>query len=285
MLTHSNQSIALTVTNFGAIGYYDYIEEESVGEGMRYPYNGLTSLFHGSVMIGEAPDKVSDCAFGDANHIRYDFETETPDFQLSVEQDGSQHTNCQFRDDNAENPIHVEVTQHTISFPDAPYDDCVIFDYNIRNSGLFAIDSMRVALFLDWDVVQSTLNLCQWDSENKLGWMQHSAELYPVFGMAMLSGDPDFHVAIDNSSDWPGGSWSRWSDAGKWALMNSGFSRSSAEELDDYSQLLGTPPVDLPAGQSTNVTFVILAGDDIQDLQANLASARQKWEEINRSQT
>ncbi len=284
MLTHSNGSVALTVTNFGAIGYYDYINEQSVGEGMRYPHNGLTSLFHGSLMVGSAPDMVSDCAFGDANYIRYDFKSSTPDFQLTTDDDGTQHSLCQFDDEDARRPLHIEVTQHTILYPEAPDDDYIIFDYNIRNAGLFAQESLRVALFLDWDVVQSTNNLCNWDAVNKLGWMQNTAAIYPVFGSAMLSGDPDFHVAINNSTDWPSGAWNKWSDEDKWELMNTGFTRASADVSDDYSQLLGTAPMTIPAGRSANVTFVILAGENAVDLAENLASARIKWAEFNNAQ-
>ncbi len=278
LLTHDNGSIAFTVTNFGALGYYNYVDRESVGEGLRYPPKGLPALFHGSVMVGKAPNLVSDCAFGDSNAVRFDFRTTTPDFRLVDHQNGAFSTTASFNDNGSLRPLNISVTQRSVTYNAPPEDDFVLVSYVVHNGGLLPLEGLRLALFLDWDVIQSDQNLCQWDAEERLGWMSHTGSQFPVFGVSLLSAPTDFYVAIDNEDAWPNGIWSRWSDEAKWRLMELGFQQAENLEPGDYSQLVGSAPFALdPGANSPAFGFAILAGDDIADLRQNLTAACTRW--------
>jgi len=272
---HDNGQITLTLTNFGALGYYDYVHRRNIGEGLRYPRGGLSSLFHGSLMIGASDGRVSDCAFGDSSMSQFDFISLETGFAVE-EADGCQFSCARFFDDRAEHPLNVDVTQQAISFPDPPDDDYVLLSYTVRNCGRDAIDSMRIGLFLDWDIVYPLNNVCGWNADDKLGWTAHSSGAYPRFGVAMLEPEPGFYTVLRNRSEF-GRGW--WTDIAKLERMRSGFSHVEEFTPDDYSQLIGTGRFDIAAFDSVTATFVLLAGDDMDDLRANLAAARRKWAE------
>jgi len=271
--THDNGNVALTVTNFGALGYYDYIHRQGVGQGMRYPKDGLTGLFHGSLMVGVGPDRVSDCAFGDSADIRFDFIPQEAEFVIRTDEVGIQEGYTRFNDDRSRRPLNIEVEQISISYPAPPDDDYVILHYSVINNGENVLEDMRVALFLDWDIIHANNNLCRWNNDVKLGWMEHVGDGFPVFGVAMLDQEPDFHVAIDNYEEWNRGNWNKWGDRAKFLLMQSDFNQAEGLEPTDYSQMLGTQPITLAAGDSVIVTFAILAGEDPSDLANNLNAA------------
>lgn len=276
-VTHNNGSFAFSITNFGAVGYYNYKIEQGIGEGFRFPQDGLTGLFHGSLMVGAPPIYVSDCAFGDSSAIRFDFVSLAPEFALTTGEDGIQSGRAHFTDARALNPIGVGVRQHSISFPDVPNDDYVILHYTVYNRSNFLIEGLRTALFLDWDIVQASDNICIWDGETRSGWIQHSGGGFPLFGAAILDVEPGFHVAINNYEEWDSGMWSRWSDRAKFRLMLKGFDEPENLEPADYSQLIGTNASDLSPGDSVSVTFVLAAGENVADFRSNIAAARNAW--------
>ena len=277
-VNHNNGNILLTVTNFGAFGYFDYPENRSIGEGMRFPKGGLNGMFHGSLMISTSPGNVSDCAFGDSlgNSLqnRFDFESTSNEFHIETSDNNEQTSTSNFND-----PLkHIEIEQTVISYPDSPDDDYVLVEYTIKNVGLFELDSVQVALFLDWDIVNTSNNKCKWDEEAQFGWMEHTGGGFPVFGAALLDQTTGFQVAVNNSYDWPSGRWERWSDRAKYDLMQMGFRRSKSEENGDYSQLIGTKSFSIGVQRSIVVTFAILAGENSTDLEQNLNAAVEKME-------
>jgi len=273
---HNNGNVLLTVTNIGAFGYFNYPENRTAGEGMRFPKDGLNGLFHGSLMVSTAPGKVSDCAFGDSTRDRhsFDFVSSTSDFHIETDADNVQVSMSEFADDSE----HLEVDQIVVSYPEFPDNDYALVEYTIRNTGLFDLEDVQIALFLDWDIVNPSNNNCYWDSDLQLGWMEHPGGGFPAFGAALLDHNTGFQVAVNNNEDWPSGRWQRWSDNAKYELMQLGFSRAVTPESGDYSQLIGTENLSINANETVVVTYVIIAGDNSDDLKANLRAAVEKMQ-------
>ena len=274
---HDNGNVLLTLTNFGAIGYFDYPDNRLIGEGMRYPKDGLSGLYHGSLMVGADPGYVSDCAFGDSAVVRFDFRSAQRDFSVFTDKNGTQESIANYTDRRAVNPLNIEVIQRAISYQNPPNDDFVIIRYQIINEGESEISGLTVALFMDWDIVQAGNNMLRWDAETEIGWMEYSGSNFSVFGLSILDGELGFQVAINNQDEWRNGLWRTWSDRRKHELMQPGFNDANVDEVADYSQMLGTFPTELPSLDTLTVTFAILAGNDRQDLFANLTAAREIW--------
>ena len=273
---HDIGNVRMTLTNFGALGYWDYRAsmEATKGQGFRYPANGLSGLFHGSLMIGAPPGYVSDCAFGDEEASRYDFVSLTESFYTFSTIQGRQQTYAEFTDDNSENPLDLLITQKSYAYATPPDDDFVILNYYILSNDT-GYDSLYVGLFLDWDVIQAGYNSCYWDETDQFGWMEHELPQSPLFGAALIGQDADFNVALANDGIFF--SDKVWTDATKLDRMQLGFLRAQGEETRDWSQLIGVGPLDLPADDYVEVTFVLAGGDDVEDFRSNIAAAREKW--------
>ncbi len=271
---HNNGSVTLTVTNFGALGYWDYRHGYDVGSSFRYSPRSFPALYHGSLMVAAPPDRVSDCAYGDSMRSRFDFITTGSGILLGEGLSGGVEGHVDFTDDRAEQPLDVSITQNSYSFADAPDDDYVILSYAIANRGA-RIDSLYVGLFLDWDIVQSDANRCRWDETNRVGWVEYLQPGWPVFGAGVLDMPTDFHVAVESHLTARGSRG--WSDLTKMNKILGGFAEANGGETADWAHLVGSGPLSLGSQESITVTFAVLAGDDTDDLFANIAAARDRW--------
>lgn len=273
---HDNGSVSLTVTDFGALGYRDYMRHRGLGNSFRYPEEGPPVLFHGSLMIGAPPGRVSDCAYGDTRRGRYDF---TPSgyegFVIEELTPGKLEGHAEFTDDGSDNPLNVQVRQDSYSFSSAPDDDYVILSYKIINRGT-RIDDLYVGLFLDWDIVHYDENFCRWDPLERVGWMGFFVPSGPVYGAGVLDQRASFLVALPRSVV-SGGSNFAWSDSAKLAKMKTGFHEALGSESSDWAQLIGAGPFDIASGDSVRTTFAVAAGDNPDDFIGNIRAARAKW--------
>lgn len=272
---HDNGQVVLTLSNFGALGYYDYATGEGIGSGFIYRPTGLSSLFHGSLMVAAPPDQVSDCAFGDAQNDRFDFHAVQSGMTITKDLDGVQSGVTTYEDGSAERPLDIVVTQNSYSYPNPPDDDYVILSYTIHNEASDK-DSLYIGLYLDWDVIESSHNRCLWNAEERYGWTEHSSGSWQVFGAALLDGQASFHAAIDNR-DIHFRNGSTWHDTTKMSFMLSGFEHANGGDDLDWSQLIGVGPYSVDRSDSVQVTFALLAGDDVDDLTANVRAARNMW--------
>jgi len=270
---HDNGSVSLTLTNFGALGYWNYLTREEIGNSFRYREQSIPALFHGSLMIGVSPDQVSDCAFGNEDRSAFDFYS-TSGFIVQENESGSQEGHAYFTDAHAERPLSISVSQNSYSFAEAPDDDYIILSYVI-NADRYAIDGMYVGLFLDWDVMQSDANNCVWLNDAEVGWMEYDKPGWFICGAGLLDQETSFHVALENYDIVFGNR--AWTDSLKMASMLSGFNQSDSDELSDWSQLIGAGPFSLARGESITVTFAVLAADDRDDMVDNINAAREKW--------
>jgi len=115
--------------------------------------------------------------------------------------------------------------------------------------------------------VEASRNIARWNAEAGAGWMEYARAGSPVFGAALLGGQPDFQVAIENRLA------GNWDDADKISRMQEGLSNPSATEPDDYSQLIGAAY----SGGDFTAAFVVAAGGDAQEFLNNVTVARARW--------
>ena len=272
---HDAGEVTVTLTNFGAIGYWDYLSNAVIGESFRYPAGGLGSLYHGSLMIGSPPDRVSDCAYGDGIKARMDFAPLELGFKIQQDLDGNQTGVTSFDDVLAENPLRVRVEQSSYSYVDPPNNDFLILNYKVINRGS-DIDSLYIGLYLDWDIVQADQNRCLWDGDLGIGWFEFAGGGWPLYGVAVIDQPVGFHVAVDNRDIFPTLS-TAWTDEDKIGWMQSGFTSANSTEVYDWSQLTGVGPLSVNSQDTVTVTFAMIAGDDLADLSQNLQAARNLW--------
>jgi hypothetical protein len=271
---HNVNQVQTTVTDVGAIGYFDPLNQVVVGSGFRF--QGLPSaLFHGGLVLGTSPTRVSDAAYGsdDQGATRpFNFASTSP-VTVGNQPSIDQFTCATFADSDFDQaPLGVSVVQATYAWSGDSY---VILEYTITASvpltGLFA------GLYTDWDVGTFNQNQVQYDFPRQLGIMSSLAGDPNVYGLQLLSHPASGYRAIDNEIwVYPSGSDPGFEDQDKFQFMN-GFSVVQSDHPADWSNMIAAGPIALGAGQSVRVAFAMLAAPSFPALGLAADQARTRW--------
>jgi len=265
----TSPKFSATVSDFGTLGYYDYLNGKGVGVGFRFPADGPSTLYHGSLMIGSPGAGVSDCAYGNAEKRRYDFRPLREG--IGVKREGEALIARSAYDDiRAETPLDLTIHQTSYLFPGDSVAS-LILDYQISDAPRDYSD-LYIGLYLDWDVIQADENRLIWDDTEKVGWMEQSGGNTGLFGGCVLSREPDFHYAVDNSS-----LQRQFSDSTKFVMMQSQFGKANGDTAADWSQFFGVGPITLLEGDTARVTFALVAGKDRSDLLSAVEAGRRRF--------
>jgi len=278
---HDVGNVILTVTSFGSFGYLEYLIPEYAeprGSGFKYPHDGLSWLYHASLMVGADQTHVSDNAYGDASFSRHDFLT-TPDGDLSFFTPGisDQDAYAQFSDSIATNPIGITVTQRSYAWADPDNDDYVILEAEVQNSSILSYDSIYIALYADFDIGPYLQNLASWDPDHQLAYMSNPVFPSPIVGIARIDGSTASFRVVDNSNlvylqGFP--------DHIKYQYMSHGIITDYGQSQGDWSLFIAAGPFSLSPGQSTTTVFSLAAGDDLTALQQHIDAARSQYSQI-----
>lgn len=286
---HDTGNVIFTVTDFGAFGFYNYLQPGSAspGSGFRYPKDGSNALYHGSFLAGVSAGKVSDCAYGGSYVPRYDWQT-TADGEITIgpgvqaDQEGIA-VYADTKPPPAEQ-VGLEVTQHSYAWSTPDADAFVILAFEMKNITNGPLDPLYAALYCDWDVANYDSNRADWSSDYSLGYAYNPLALSPnkrYYGTSLLSGSPASYRVIDNANDLPPGPFYPWmSDSIKWEFMTAGMVKTSGASLSDYATLLSAGPFVLPAGESITIAFAVLGGESLSNLQIHAATAHTYWNNL-----
>lgn len=193
-------------------------------------------------------------------------------------------------------PLDISVNQHSFSWhtnnqPDA--DDFVVVKLVITNNSNRKLDAIYVAIMANWDVDGTDLDAGElsrdwvdWDETHQTLFTYDGDDtdgLNPVHtGLTLLDGklstrqiflffDPDGRPTAN-----------LFLDESRSALMsNSNVFATSKLELEalgfppwDYVSIISAGPYDIPANRSIAVSFALVAGESLADLQKNINVAK-----------
>ncbi|MDQ1266084.1 MAG: serine protease, partial [Bacteroidota bacterium] len=277
--TMSRNDISVTFNSIGNIGFNDYSSNEQ-GIGFTYK-NSSNILFEGALMIGDAVDKVSNCARGEFPSSQDDnFGAETnfkvydsPDIQYDLGL-------VTYRDKKFSSTVGVKVEQRVYQ-PKAEEDNnYVIVYYKVTNTSGADIDSLFTGLFFDWDIGPSGANnQAFWEDQYKFGYMQNMIiDTLPLVGVKLLSGEPDNYFAIDNdgaNAENPG-IYDSFELSEKWMMLSSGLARKTSG-VTDASMVISGGPIALKNGASEKFGFALMSGYSLDELKQASVRARQTY--------
>lgn len=269
LVTHGAGRVRFTVTNFGRYGFFSGVE--SIGEGFRFPPLGINRLFHGAVFLAAGPDRVSDGFYQDD-----DFQPVAPGpFELvSPGRIVQEETISAFDDRIAPSPIGLRVEQETFAEASPPWEDFVVMVYRIINQSGRTVPQLVVGLYFDWDFsgeTPSVADLVGWDEERDLGFMFGAEGAGPFVGLHPLGAPALSYRAIRNAETFPEGD--EFTDREKFEFMLEGRQVVEVTRALDASHLISVGPLLVAAGDTAIVAFAVLAGEDLEDLQANAEAA------------
>jgi hypothetical protein len=303
--THDAGRVRLSVTNFGGLGYYTGLHGFDfvlIGEGFRFPPSSPSWLFHGGLMAGTGPTRLSD-------DIPYGEDTESstdwiPLFGAPIDVDeaaGGQRITTAYDDRRALSPLGLEVIQRSFAFDDAGEDAFVLVQYVIRNTGGQALTGLRLGLFADWDLPGSAgepRETAGWDPGRRLGFVEGTLSGQPALGVVWLDdvalGQVTYAVlrreqVISSTVGNPPAPGSRapavaeapetgeFSDTEKWNALASGQTTIAETTPQDLYQVIGVGPLALAAGATDTVAVALVAGESRAALQSNAEAAREAY--------
>ncbi len=283
---HDVGNFVFTLSNFGQYGLGDGSFNPLGGKGWVYPRDGKNNLYEAALLIGTSPEQISDGARGrDGKTPEQDFAV-LPGGELSIQTPGlvsDQDGFCKFSDQEAENPLGLQILQRSFAYADLINDDYLILQYTIKNITPNPVYDSFVGLFFDWDIPLDSPDDDQIGFDSAL-WLYYQfdpeSEIY--LSVVPLSGGVCFSNQIDNAL-WL---YDGFSDQEKYQFLSGQVPAGADEEPatgnqttgKDWSQFVSCGTFDLAPEESTLVAFAIVGGTSLNELRANISSAQTKYE-------
>ncbi|MEZ5173993.1 MAG: S8 family serine peptidase [Bacteroidia bacterium] len=270
-LNISSGDLSVTAASNGNIGYSaDYAEN---GIGIRFA--GSESLIYSSsFMLGSSDQKMADNAYA-AELPGYDsdfFRTEG----ISFIPGNTNDLNSSFATDSAANP-QIDIIQRVLASP--ADENYINFRFTVKNNSGEAVNGLHGGIFTDWDINDALNNTVAWDVTRKMSYA--SAAGGPFVGWVFL-GSENIHPYHFNN-DGSAGSimlYDGFTNAEKFTALSGEETREDAS--GEISALIGTESFNLNAGDSLNLRFALVAGNNQQELidAANAAIVRDRFEQL-----
>ncbi|MCK4593191.1 hypothetical protein KAU45_01725, partial [bacterium] len=184
-------------------------------------------------------------------------------------------------DENNPYNLGLKVRQQSFGFGHWPDGDYICILWTVFNTSGRTLEDLAVGLYMDMDVgVDCFDDLAVYRSVNQFAYMYNDTswgaeELY--FGAVTLG-------------DAPAGSFHGWTiyEDFHWnpqayyygMLSQVGRFQDLPDFAFDWRFLLGYQLYDLAPGQTRDYAVALVAGEDLQDIIANVLAARIKWQEL-----
>jgi serine protease len=270
--------VATSITSKGRIGY----NASGQGQGIGFTYKGTNVLYEGSLMIGNA-SKVSDMARNNAGGADEDFVS-----SVKVSKVGPLVSDFdaygKFNDGgNTKGALPVSVKHYAYAWSQAPNDKYIMVRYIIQNTGTTPLNDIYAGIFCDYDIDDYTKNKGDQDDALRLGYSYTLSANVVYAGVKLLSSGPFIHHAIDNVGGATPVDFTNGSDFD--------FKKDSVMKIskpqDNYGtaggdviQTVSSGPFTIAAGDSVEVAFALLAGDDVNDIKGSATAAQTKYDEL-----
>jgi len=275
--------VATSISSKGLLGY----NQTGQTQGLGFTYqNGETILYDMGLMIGASGTQVSDMVRSDAGNDA-DFAPYINVTSLEPGLISDFDVNGVFKDNGLTSlaPMNLVINHHAYAWVAAPDDKYVMVQYMIKNNGGSTLTNLYAGIFSDWDIPAYANNKCSTDLTRRMGyvWSTDVAGLYG--GVKLLSRTGGFiHNAVDNTAGNGGLDivTGGFSNAEKYLAMST--SRSDAGTAtttgNDVLSSVASGPFNLAAGDSVEVTFALIAGESLADIQLSAEAAQYKYDNI-----
>ena len=193
-------------------------------------------------------------------------------------------------------PLNIAVGQQSFSWstdnhPDA--DDFVVIRLTVKNNGNSDLEGLYVATMANWDVDEANLAAGEL-SQDWVDWDEAHQTLFTYdgddtdglsqvhTGLTLLDGKLSAHQIIPFLDLEKRQILDLFLDEGRSLFMaNPDVFTARKDHLEalnlppwDYVSIISAGPYDIPAKQSTAVTFALVAGDNLADLRKNINAAK-----------
>ncbi len=278
VVNHNTGILQTSITAQGNIGFTGFAEESP---GVGFVFRNRNYLFEGGLMLGTGVNSVSDCIRG------ADGATQDDDFRptslVTLVEPGNladQEGEVVLVDSFATNPLGVEIAQTSYTYSTDPFNGFIIFKYAIKNLNSTPISNLWTGLFFDWDINADANDYARFDPRRNLGWVQDTkTNPKNLAGTRVLSAPgATSYRSISNPDDIYGGQGrDGFTDQEKWQFLSGGIQRTVVDS-NDVSSLASTGPFTLNPGETIEVAFAVIGGNNQEEFIRNAELAQFLWD-------
>jgi serine protease len=277
--------IATSITSKGLIGYNQSGQVQGIG--LTYQ-GGETILYDMSLMIGASGTQVSDNYRNDAGSDDADFNSvltvarQIPAVVSDFDAFGK------FEDNGATStsPINVLVSHHAYAWTPAPDNKYVMVQYFIKNVGASTLNNLSAGLAADWDIPDFNNNKASTDAARKMGvvWCTDTGGIWAAIKLLSRNGNFN-HYAIDNYAGNGGLDLSDgFTNSEKYTALttaraDAGMTLNPATGNDVIS-VVSAAGLSLAPGDSVEVTFALIAGENLAMIESSAEAAQVKYDNV-----
>lgn len=276
--------VATSITSKSLTGY------NSSGQigGIGFTYmGGTTILYEMGLMVGATGTQVSD-------NVRGDGSTYDSDFASVVNVSGTQPGSVsdfdaygKFRDNGSTSstPMNIQITHHAYAWMSAADRKYIMVQYMLHNAGSSTLSNLYAGIFSDWDIPAYGNNKGGTDNARKMGyvWSTDAGGLYG--GVKLLSAGGFNNYVIDNLAGGGGGAdlSDGYSNAEKYTTLSTfrADGGNTAATGNDIIDVVSAGPFNLAVGDSVEVTFALLAGENLGMMQASADAAQTMYDNLS----
>ena len=265
--------VSTTITSKGKIGFND--ENNNVGFG--FAYNGEQLLYEAGLMVGDASTRVADAVRGVTGQD-WDFASFV-NVHVNPPYISALDLSAVFNDGHLSSPMGVMVRQKAYAFASAPDNKYVIITYEIINISSATLNNLYAGIFADWDVVSPNINKGGVDVANQMGYVYVLDNDSVYAAIKLLSSQNFVNYAID--LDGSGGvnpNQGGFTADEKYTTISTNRNTSGGFGGADVAHVVSGGSFSLAPQQSETVSFAIIAGDSLQDIQASAAAAQLQFD-------
>lgn len=268
--------ISTSVNSTGGLGYSGVPPSPGLG----FDYNGVNMLYFGGLMIGNSSSAVSDNVYGSNPSIAdNDFVSVSTAKSVYPSVVSDFDVEGVFNDQGSPNKLDITVKHNAYAWSAVGERKYVILNYNIKNTGMSDLNDVFAGIYADWDIMNYSLNKCSVDVFNKLAYAYSSEQGSVYSGIKVLSSNNMIGYMINN--DGSGGSinvYDGFTSAEKYkTLSENRYAAGESGNGKDISLTVSTGPYNITVGDSAIVTFALLAGNSVQDIENAALAAQIKY--------
>ncbi len=248
-----------SVSDYGAIGYKDYVSNEVQSDGVGLAGDFIGQLYHGSFIITNQVN-VSDNAYGSGGGNSHDFEVKSGMHWAPVAgPDGRETWQCTYSDQQSNSPVDVEVRQTVTAYEDG--GNIVYVDYAVKRR-IGSPDDMFVGVFCDWDILNLMTNTVRYNSALRLSYMRGSGYngMTRYAGVVALGNKNISGVRAINNATYD------YSDSEKIDYMSNGTHQAATTQESDWSHIIAVELDNVGSTSYQTASFAIVSAETEQAL-------------------
>ncbi|MBL7893015.1 MAG: S8 family peptidase, partial [Bacteroidia bacterium] len=271
--------VATSVTSKGMDGW----NNSPPSQGLGFKYGGANLMYDAGFMIGVPDSAVSDVIRGMSGSDK-DFNSVVNIKRITNGAVSDFDTEGFMNDAAAFKPLGVLIHHKSYAWSTPADKKYIMYKYIIKNNGSSTLSNLFAGIAADWDIQGSggDSNRTSFDNGTKMGYTYYTKANGYYAGIKLLSKTAPVNAyAFDNI------------DGGTGINPNAGFSnkekyiglstmRTDAGQIkpagNDVLSLVSTGPITLPVGDSVEVAFALIAGDNLADLKTSAINAQIKYD-------